>query len=188
MKISALLMFPLVATALFIQTAGAGAAMLPLNGGWIELTEEKNSEGQWVFGGEWTWKSDVPVKLCLTDILVPGDIFEVYNKGLRLGQTGAFDENASGAYADTPAQGYLDEAFSHACWLLAPGEYAISIRTLQKPSLFRNDPAYAGLRAEPQAQPVPEGGVGMVLFGAAVSGLIGWRTRKPSIRQAAGVR
>lgn len=154
----------------------AQAVAIPLDGVWLELAEEKDTSGKLGFLSEWTWTSEEHVELCLTDIYVPGDIFEVYDNGVLLGVTPPFNSLFSGAFAMTPDEALMDEAFSHACWLLEPGYHAISIRTVARPALFASDPSYAGLRATSKS--VPEGTPGLMAMGLALAGMARLRQRR----------
>ena len=156
------------------------AVALPLDGVWLELAEDKDTSGKYGFLDEWTWTSTEHVELCLTDLYVPGDVFELYDNGTLLGVTAPFNPLFSGAFAMTPDEAIIDEAFSHACWLLEPGYHAISIRTVSRPALFASDGSYAGLQAK--TKPVPEGTPGVVLMGMALAGMARLRQRRSTRR------
>lgn len=154
---------------MLMRTAGIE---LPLDGTWLELAEQSDDDGGFSFQDRWTWTSTRPVLLCLTDLYVPGDEFEVYDNGRLLGATQPADPLFSGAFAMTPDEALYDLAFSQACWLLDPGFHSITIRTLKKPLNYGNEESYAAIRGVA----VPEGVVGWIALGSAMAGLIGIRS------------
>lgn len=149
----------------------AAAVSVPLDGSWVIADEQGSAQSGFVFDQVWILESDTPVKLCVADIYVPGDVFQVLLNGVPLGETGEPDARFPGAWADTPDQALLDSAFSHATWLIDPGTYTVGVRTLRRPTLFSNEASTLGLSATAQIVSVPEGGRSAGMFGIGLLGL-----------------
>lgn len=149
----------------------AAGILVPLDGSWVVADEQGTAQSGFVFDQIWTLESNTPVMLCVADIYVPGDVYQVLINGVPLGETDEPDARFSGAWADSPDQALLDSAFSHATWLIDPGSYTVGIRTLRKPSLFSNEASSLGFSATAQIVPVPEGGRTAGMFGIGLLGL-----------------
>jgi len=150
----------------------ASAITLPLDGGWVLVDEEEGTEG-YEFGAKISVHSKHRIELCLTDLYVPGEVYEVYANGTKIGTTGEFNAEFSGDWTDDPEEARLLGSFSHGCWVLDPGEYILSLLTLQRPvgEAYRNTWGTVAISARELPQSVPEGGSTTILFASSLLGL-----------------
>jgi hypothetical protein len=171
----------LMAIGAVVATPRVEAVALKTDGKWYGFKETYSSDGNTpVFEQVWTFESKSAVKLCLLDLYVVGDRFEVTHNGQVLGETGLPTSIYTGDFAKDPEAALKLKTFSEGCWLLAPGSHSITLRTIQRPigTAFANAAGGVALRAEL----VPEGGSGLVLLGAALAGLAGLRRWQSSQR------
>jgi hypothetical protein len=150
----------------------ARAIALPLDGEWHVYEEVAAPQGGFHFAETWTFKSNSQVQLSVVDLYDIGDIFKVTING-KDEFTGAFDNSVyTSDRAETAKAAWEGSTFSRGSWLLMPGiEYTISIQTSTRTTGSSFDEAGSvGIRAV-----VPEGGVGLVLWGVVLGGLGGWR-------------
>lgn len=179
MKLSSLWFGLLLAVGIFGVSTRAEAVMLTLDGSWQIGNETSDGKGGFEFGEAWVFESKASVQLCLLDMYVIGDVFEVYDNAVLLGKVEGFDPQYPGDFAWTPEEGLELGSFSSACWILEPGEHSITIRTLQRPiGVYGDDAGGIALSARegeiPQVS-VPEGGASLLLLGASLAGMIGLR-------------
>ena len=187
MKYSTFWMSLLMAAGLGALAPQAAAVLLPLDGSW--KTAEEKADGRGGFRFEETWEihsPDAPVELCVSDLWVSGDTFEVFVGsrllGSALGYNPLFDGND---FAADAAEAKALGSFSYACWLLDPGSHSITIRTTRKPEAYRDEAGGVTLSALARPRdpdPVPEGGSALVLLASSLAGLCGLRRLKMSPR------
>lgn len=167
-----------------VGASPAGAVALPTDGKWHEFKEKAPGDGAGpAFEQVWTFESKSAVKLCLLDLYVVGDRFEVTHNGKVLGETGLPTSIYTGDFAKDTETALKLKTFSEGCWVLGPGSHSITLRTIQRPigTAFTNAAGGVAMRA----QLVPEGGSGVALLGAALAGLAGlrrWKSLRASLR------
>jgi hypothetical protein len=188
MKHSTFWLSLMMAAGLAALTPQASAVLLPLDGSWMPPVVEK-SDGKGGFHFEETWEihsPDAPVELCISDIYVSGDTFEVFIGDTLLGSVLGYDPRYDGNdYAPDFAKAKELGSFSYACWLLDPGTHSITIRTTRKPDAYSDEAGAVTLSALARPRtpdPVPEGGSALVFLATSLAGLFGLRRLKTSPR------
>jgi len=181
------LFWSLLAVSAFAASASnVEAVALPLNGSWIVAEEVSDGAGGFRFADTWTFSSIHPIELNIADIYVSGDTFDVYLGQNLLGQVlGYKPEHDGNAWADDAEAAIASKSFSHASWLLDPGEHEITIRVLKRARGYDHEAGGVSLsaRERPRTVNVPESGAGFAALAGSLAGLASlrrrWHTRRP---------
>jgi len=81
--------------------------------------------------GPFTYTSDVPTILKVTDSFCPGDRFRVFDNGAPIGDT---TDSARGRCRHVgPHEAFRSSRYSHGAFELAPGEHVIAIQLIRNP-------------------------------------------------------
>lgn len=135
-----------------VVTAGlrgaAEATPLPLNGHWTTLDQDMAAPG--FFTGDWSWTSSDTVRVNITDFLVVGDGFEVYDNGSPVAQffgkpdwTGiggpcAGPFSAACGWTADPGTAFTNSLFNQGSLFFAPGSHDLTIQSLSIPTTGPN--------------------------------------------------
>lgn len=92
---------------------------------WTTLSDGFNREGPFTF------VSDEPVVLCVTDDFAKGDVFRVFDHGVAIGETSFVPSEISPSAG--PDAAAADPTYSTGAFLLSPGAHAITIRAIVDP-------------------------------------------------------
>ena len=180
----------LAATSLAVTVGKVEAVTLPLNGSWVVAEEVPDGAGGFRFAETWTFSSIHPVELKVADIYIAGDTFDVYLGQNLLGKVlGYKPEHDGNAWADDGDAAIASGSFSHATWLLDPGEHEITISVLKRARGYEHEAGGVSLRALERPRPVnvPESGPGLAALAGSLIGLAGirqWHTRRPAPARA----
>lgn len=105
----------------------------------------------------WTFTSELPVTVTITDAFFSGNSFELLDEGTLIGSTPSVDIGYSSCGSDIdgsdPAACALDPNFSHASFDLGVGDHSLTINALDSP--FGGGAAYFRVD-EASLAPVPE--------------------------------
>ena len=168
----------MLAIGLVMKAPDAKAALLPLDGSWVELVGPEVSTlpteaSPYTFaGGPWTMSSSAPVKLTVTDWIAAGDLFQVWNNGSLFGVGSSIE--ISGAFAATPDLALGNSKFSQNSWLLQPGNYSFSFKSTKFAPTYTN--GTVAFKAEQLR--VPDSGTTVVLLGVTLAGIAGLRASR----------
>ena len=151
----------------------AKAVPLAIDSGWTILQSPQSvplptTGSPYVFdGGPWEMTSATPVKLTVTDLYVPGDLFEVWNNGAFLGSGST--PNGLYSFASTPDQALGNLRFIQGSWLLQPGSYSLLFKSTKFAPTYSN----TSLAFKAERVNVPDGGITLLLLGMAFAGVAG---------------
>jgi len=168
--------------------ARANATPLPLDGTWQVLHDFPSQPGGgslWFTGTgiggltpadatPFTWSASLPVLFKITDILVVGDQFHVYDFGSLVATVSGQPDYTSLAgcvngltggchWTNQPDAAWLDPVFNQAALLFGPGSHSIAIEAFGFPTGY--DDATVAFAAE--TLPTPEPGT-LVLLGGGL--------------------
>lgn len=130
--------FAMVALALLVSPASAaGSAQVPRPlpfGQWVAF--DAGTVGTFDEQGLFTFASQTPVRLRVTDGFCRGDRFSVLDHGVRVLTTS--DVNVDGdcdrlPFATTGPEGWNDAGYSRGRLVLAPGRHRIRLRSVRSP-------------------------------------------------------
>lgn len=166
---------------LVMSTPEIEATPLPIDSGWTiletpEIVTIPTPGSPYVFdGGPWVMNPITPVKLTVTDLYVPGDLFEVWNNGIYLGSGSGIDGLYS--FASTPDAALGNLSFSQNSWILQPGAYSLLFKATKFAPTFSN----TSIAFKVESQTVPDGGATVLLLGMALAGIAGIRKIRWSV-------
>jgi hypothetical protein len=131
-------------------SAGSAAAATPLtvNGGW--LTSMFSALGP-LDDSPFTFSSNRPMRLEITDTGCAGDQFRLTDNNNKLGDTNFVvpSRNCPGfparPYVATPEEGWASKQFSHGTYTLLPGTHSINVSLITFPSGLSGD---VGIRVD----------------------------------------
>jgi hypothetical protein len=180
-----------------VESAKADLVAIPVNGSWQQFWWHgaPGASGVWNDDGvtvpyryiDFTYTSAEWTRVIVTDYMVAGDEFKVYDGGgtTLLGTTSVppdwvyhhieYTTNINTAYTDP------SHYWSHGEFLLSPGSHSIAIQTivtppLNEPGWDRNKDGTGALRVETTTAPVPVPAA--LTLGVLGLGLSGWLTRR----------
>jgi hypothetical protein len=186
----------------------AGATPLVLDNSWRVLNDFSplnDSSPGWFTGTgtlsltesgatSYTWNSPASVKFDITDVLVVGDAFRVFDNGVFVA---TFSSRAdllsipacknpfSGAchWAGNPDLAWLDPLFNQGSLIFAPGAHGITIEAMAFPDGFTDGTVAfrAALVPELAGTPVPEP-TSLVLLGSGLLAAARWGSRRRAAR------
>lgn len=159
----------------------AEATLLDIDGNWHILNSPENlpidSPYVFVFNGDtsWTLYPTTPVLLTVTDLYVPGDMFEVWiNDGVQDKKIDVTtDDTRTGDifYTENPDEALGSKYFSQAYIVLQPGTYSITFKATQF-AITYTDTSIA-FKVDPYH--VPDGGTTLSLLAVTLAGVAGLR-------------
>lgn len=164
---------PMLVVALAMNSSMA--TPLPIDSGWTilespEVVTLPQPGSPYVFdGGPWEMNAITPVKLTVTDLYVPGDLFEVWNNGFLLGSGSAI--NGLYSFASTPDSALGNASFSQNSWILQPGAYSLLFKSTKFAPTYTN----TSLAFKAESVTVPDGGATLLMLGMAFAGIAGIR-------------
>lgn len=180
------LFLSLLAVSAFAASAAKVQAVgIATDGTWLVAEEVSDGNGGFRFADTWTFSSLHPIELNVADIYVSGDTFDVYLGQNLLGHVlGYKPEHDGNAWADDAEAAIASGSFSHASWLLDPGEHEITIRVLKRARGYHHEAGGVSLSAteRPRTVNVPESGAGFAALASTLAGMAGvrrWRSRRP---------
>jgi hypothetical protein len=175
---------------------GLSADILPLNNTWTVL-DQTMSTGDF-FSGVWTWSSSNPVDFVITDLLVVGDQFNVYDFGTLVATTPSvapwfelpdvIDPFQSPPFTDNPDQALASADFSSAELLFGPGDHSITIQDINIPLDNPGGVPFPDGTVAFKASDVPEPSSLMMLFTATTISAFRIRSLVSKCRGAANAR
>lgn len=122
----------------------AGASPLSLNGHWTTLDQDMTAPD--FFLGDWSWTSSQAVKFDITDFLVVGDGYEVYDNGAPvasflgkpdwtgIGGPCAGPFSAACGWTADPEAAFDNPLFNQGSLFFAPGSHDLRIQSLSIPT------------------------------------------------------
>ena len=148
------------------------ATPITVDGGWLAFNWT-GGPGVWDLEGAFTYDVPSPTGLKVTDFLVDGDRFEVYDGGSLIGTTSVPAND--GASISDPDGAFADARWSSGEFLMAPGPHSITLKTIQIANGF---PSGTGsLRVDTIPIPAP----GAILLGTLGAGLVSWLRRRRTL-------
>lgn len=193
MKLDSRLGIVAIGLAMLLAAAAPASAFVYVPGsGWQTFTTWADVAapvaGYGPYGGTWdgdpendpfTFSLFAPGYLKVTDVLMPGDYFRVFDGGALLGET-PMVPFIDAVHTFDPWAAYADPDLSHAEWLLAPGTYSLQFQNIFQEYGIDRMPEDAEGAASSffRVDPVPEpGALALLGIGLAAVGLAVRRKR-----------